>query len=90
MEFSKCLFSVILDKKDGLIPVPRDAMTSLETDNGVIDSPVWICADEASVMSVLTASESSGTATVKAELEVVLKLKGSTTVEFLERKTEER
>lgn len=39
-------------------------------------------------MSVLTASESSRTATVKAELEVVLKLKSSTTVEFLERKTE--
>jgi hypothetical protein len=79
---------VIVDKKDRLIPVPRDATISLETDNGVIDSPVWICAGEASVMSVLTASESSGTATVKAELEVVLKLKGSTTVEFLERKTE--
>ena len=41
-------------------------------------------------MSALTASESSGTATVKAELEVVLKLKGSTVVEFPERKTEER
>ncbi len=39
-------------------------------------------------MSALTASESSGTATVKAELEVVLKLKGETTVEFMERKTE--
>ncbi len=80
----------IVDKKERPIPVPRDATISLETDNGVIDSPVRIFAGEASVTSVLTASRSSGTATVKAELEVVLKLKGSTTVGFLERKPRER
>ena len=78
----------IIDKKDRRIPVPRDAMISLETDNGVIESPVRVCAGDASTTAVLTASESSGTATVKAELEVVLKLKGETTVEFMERKTE--
>ncbi len=77
----------IVDKKDRQIPVPSDAMISLETDSGVIDSPVKILAGDASTTSILTASESSGTATVKAELEVVLKLKGETTVEFLERKT---
>ncbi|PXF61702.1 MAG: hypothetical protein C4B59_02265 [Candidatus Methanogaster sp.] len=74
------------------IPVPNDTTVILATDIGAIESPVKIPRGRASVMSTLisTSSASRGTATVKAEAEYgkIVKLKGSTTVEFLDAKSE--
>jgi len=80
----------ILTKDDNEIPipVPNDTTVILETDIGAIESPVKIPRGRASVMSTLisTSPASRGTATVKAEAEYgkIAKLKGSTTVEFLD------
>jgi hypothetical protein len=78
----------IVTKDDNEIPIPvlEDTMVVLETDIGTIKSPVKIPAMCASVTSTLISPTSSGTATVKAEAEYgkIVKLKGSTTVEFLD------
>jgi len=80
----------ILTKDDNEIPipVPNDTTVILETDIGAIESPVKIPRGRASVTSTLisTSPASRGTATVKAEAEYgkIVKLKGSTTVEFLD------
>jgi len=82
----------ILTKDDNEIPipVPKDTTVILETDIGTIESPVKIPRGRASVTSTLIPPASSGTATVKAEAEYgkVVKLKGSTTVEFTDAKSE--
>jgi hypothetical protein len=68
------------------IPVPEETTVILETDIGTIESPVKIPRGRASVTSTLisTSPASRGTATVKAEAEYgkIVKLTGSTTVEF--------
>jgi len=82
----------IVTKDDNEIPIPvlKDTTVVLETDIGTIESPVKIPARCASVTSTLIAPTSSGTATVKAEAECrgMMKLKGSTTVEFLDAESE--
>jgi chitodextrinase len=79
---------VTKDDKEIPIPVPNDTTVILETDIGAIESPVKIPRGRASVTSTLisTPPASSGTATVKAEAEYgkIVKLTGSTTVEFLD------
>jgi len=80
----------ILTKDDNEIPipVPNDTTIILETDIGAIESPVKIPRGRASVTSALisTSPASRGTATVKAEAEYgkIVKLEGSTTVEFVD------
>ena len=82
----------IVTKDDNEIPIPvlEDTMVVLETDIGTIKSPVKIPATCASVTSTLVSPTSSGTATAKAEAEYekIVKLKGSTTVEFLDAESE--
>jgi len=82
----------IVTKDDNEIPIPvlEDTMVVLETDIGTIDSPVRIPFGRASTISALRSSGSSGTATVKAEAEYekIVKLEGSTTVEFLDVESE--
>jgi len=84
----------ILTKDDNEIPipVPNDTIVILETDIGAIESPVKLPCGRASVTSALisTSPASRGTATVKAEAEYgkIVKLKGSTTVEFLDAESE--
>ncbi len=78
----------ILTKDDNEIPipVPEETTVILETNIGTIESPVKIPRGRASVTSTLISARSSGTATVKAEAEYgkIVKLEGSTTVEFLD------
>jgi hypothetical protein len=80
----------ILTKDDNEIPipVPNDTTVILETDLGAIESPVKIPRGRTSVTSTLisTSPASRGTATVKAEAEYgkIVKLEGSTTVEFMD------
>jgi len=80
----------ILTKDDNEIPipVPNDTIVILETDIGAIESPVKLPCGRASVTSALisTSPASRGTATVKAEAEYgkIVKLEGSTTVEFMD------
>jgi len=80
----------ILTKDDNEIPipVPNDTTVILETDIGAIESPVKIPRGRASVTSALisTPPASRGTAIVKAGAEYgkIVKLEGSTTVEFLD------
>ena len=78
--------------KDKEIPIPvlEDTIVVLETDIGTIDSPVRIPRWHASATSTLRSSGSSGTATVKAEVEYekIVKLGGSTTVEFRDAESE--
>ncbi len=80
--------------KDKEIPIPvlEDTIVVLETDIGTIDSLVRIPRWHASATSTLRSSGSSGTATVKAEVEVeyekIVKLEGSTTVEFQDGESE--
>jgi len=84
----------ILTKDDNEIPipVPNDTIVILETDIGAIESPVKIPRGRASVTSTLisTPPASYGTATVKAEAEYgkIVKLEGSTMVEFLDAESE--
>ncbi len=77
---------VTKDDNEIPIPVPEEITVVLEADIGTIESPVKIPARCASVTSTLISSTSRGTATVKAEAEYwkIVKLKGSTTVEFLD------
>ena len=81
---------VTKDDNEIPIPVPNDTTVILETDIGAIESPVKIPRGRASVTSTLISPTSSGTATVKAEAECmkIVKLKGSTTVEFLDAESE--
>jgi hypothetical protein len=81
---------VTKDDNEIPIPVPEELTVVLETDIGTIESPVKIPRGHASVTSTLIAPTSSGTATVKAEAECrkIVKLKGSTTVEFLDAESE--
>jgi hypothetical protein len=81
---------VTKDDNEIPIPVPKDTTVILETDIGTIESPVKIPRGRASVTSILIPPTSSGTATVKAEAEYgkIVKLKGSTTVEFLDAESE--
>ncbi len=76
----------IEDKKERPIPVPKEIAVVVETNSGEIDSPARIPAGKASTTSLLTSAVSGGTATVNAVLEVegVLRLKGETTVEFVD------
>ena len=77
---------VTKDDNEVPIPVPKDTTVILETDIGTIESPVKIPRGHASATSTLIPSASSGTATVKAEAECgkIVKLEGSTTVEFVD------
>jgi len=77
---------VTKDDNEILIPVIEDTMVVLETDIGTIESPVQIPRGRASVTSTVISPTSSGTATVKAGAEYgkIVKLEGSTTVEFLD------
>ncbi len=81
---------VTKDDNEIPIPVPKDTTVILETDLGTIENPVKIPRGRASVMSILIFPTSSGIATVKAEAECrgMMKLKGSTTVEFLDAESE--
>jgi hypothetical protein len=80
------------DDNETPIPVPEETTVILETDIGTIESPVKIPRGRASVTSTLisTSPASRGTATVKAEAEYrkIVKLEGSTTVEFLDAESE--
>ena len=77
---------VTKDDNEIPLPVPEELTVVLETDLGTIESPVRIPRCHTSTISALRSSGSSGTATVKAETEYgkIVKLKGSTTVEFLD------
>ncbi|GEM_PF-2693672 len=81
---------VTKDDNEMPIPVPEELTVVLETDIGTIESPVKIPRGHASATSALISLTSSGTATVKAEAEYrkIVKLKGSTTVEFLDAESE--
>ena len=81
---------IVTKDKEIPIPVQEDTTVVLETDIGTIESPVRIPRWHASTISALRSSGSSGTATVKAEAEYmkIVKLKGSTTVEFLDTESE--
>ena len=76
----------IEDKKGRPIPVPKEIAVVVGTNIGEIGSTARMPAGKASTTSVLTSSGSGGTATVNAVLEVegVLRLKGETTVEFVD------
>ena len=81
---------VTKDDNEIPIPVPEELTVVLETDIGTIESPVKIPRGRTSARSTLISSASSGTATVKAEAEYgkIVKLEGSTTVEFLDAESE--
>ena len=81
---------VTKDDNEIPIPVPEELTVVLETDTGTIESPVKIPRGRASATSTLISSASSGTATVKAEAEYrkIVKLEGSTTVEFRDAESE--
>ena len=91
---SESTIGIEIMTKDKEIPIPvlEDTIVVLETDIGTIDSPVRIPRWHASATSTLRSSGSSGTATVKAEAEVeyekIVKLEGSTTVEFQDGESE--
>lgn len=64
----------IVDKNGISIPVPEDVTITLDVDMGVIVSPARITAGETSSTSVLISSTSSGTATIKAEIDEKFKV----------------
>jgi PKD repeat protein len=67
---SKTQITIGIEDKNGIpIPVPEDIAITLDTDMGEIESPVTIAAGQVSTTSVLISSTSSGTATVKAEID---------------------
>ncbi|WP_406661382.1 Ig-like domain-containing protein [Methanolobus sp. ZRKC3] len=65
---------VQIEDKDGVpILVPEDIRIDLQTDLGMIQTPVIISVGYDSTMAVLESSESGGTATIKAECKGIFK-----------------
>ena len=78
---SKSVITISVEDEDGTpAPVPEDVTIVLETNIGLIDTPVGIPARDTQATSILTSSTAGGTATVRAESEIGLK--GSVEVRF--------
>ena len=79
---SKSVITIGIEDKNGVpIPVPEETEIALETNIGLIDTPVSIPAGDAQTRSILTSSTAGGTATVRAKSEIGLE--GSVTVRFV-------
>ena len=71
---SKSVITISVDYEDGTpAPVPEDVTIVLETNIGIIDTPVSMPAGKTEATSILTSSTAGGTATVRAESETGLK-----------------
>jgi len=78
---SKSVVTIRMETENGTpAPAPEDTEIVLETDIGLIDTPVRIPAGDAQTRSILTSSTAGGTATVRAKSEIGLK--GSVAVRF--------
>jgi len=65
---SKSVITISVEDENGaLAPVPKDTEIVLETNIGLIDTPVRIPAGDAQSRSILTSSTAGGTATVRAK-----------------------
>ena len=65
---SKSVITISVEDEEGTpAPVPEDTEITLETDIGLIDTPVSIPAGDAQATSILTSSTAGGTATVRAK-----------------------
>jgi PKD repeat protein len=65
---SKSVITIGMEDKNGVpIPVPEETEITLETNIGLIDTPVSIPAGDAQATSILTSSTAGGTATVRAK-----------------------
>ena len=79
---SKSVITISVEDENGTpAPVPEETEITLETDIGLIDTPVSIPAGDAQTRSILTSSTASGTATVRAKSE--LGLESSVAVRFV-------
>ncbi len=78
---SKSVITIRMEDKNGVpIPVPEETEITLETNIGLIDTPVSIPAGKTEATSILTSSTAGGTATVRAKSEIGLE--GSVAVMF--------
>ena len=65
---SKSVITISVEDENGTpAPVPEEMTIVLETDIGLIDTPVSITAGDVSATSILTSSTAGGTATVRAK-----------------------
>jgi hypothetical protein len=65
---SKSVITISMEDKNGVpIPVPEETEITLETNIGLIDTPVSIPAGKTEATSILTSSTAGGTATVRAK-----------------------
>ena len=65
---SKSMITISVEDENGTpAPVPQEMTIVLETNIGLIDSPVVMPAGDAQATSILTSSTAGGTATVKAK-----------------------
>jgi PKD repeat protein len=65
---SKSVITISVEDENGTpAPVPEEMTIVLETDIGLIDTPVSIPAGDAQATSILTSSTADGTATVRAK-----------------------
>ncbi len=65
---SKSVITISVEDEEGTpAPVPEEMTIVLETDIGLIDTPVSIPAGDAQTRSILTSSTAGGTATVRAK-----------------------
>ena len=72
---SKSVITMSVEDENGTpAPVPEEMTIVLETDIGLIDTPVRIPAGDVSATSILTSSTAGGTATVRAKSEVGLEI----------------
>jgi len=78
---SKSVITIRTEDKNGVpIPVPEETEITLETNIGLIDTPVSIPAGKTEATSILTSSTAGGTATVRAKSGTGLE--GSVAVRF--------
>ena len=70
---SKSVITVGIDANGTPVPAPKDTEIVLETNIGLIDTPVTILKGDVSTTSILTSSTAGGTATVKVESKAGLK-----------------
>ena len=70
---SKSVITVGIDANGVPVPAPKDTEIVLETNIGLIDTPVTILKGDVSTTSILTSSTAGGTATVKVESKAGLK-----------------
>jgi hypothetical protein len=78
---SKSVITISVEDENGTpAPVPEEVTIVLETNIGLIDTPVRIPAGDAQVTSILTSSTAGGTATVRAKSGTGLE--GSVAVRF--------